>query len=227
VRVLGVDACKAGWVGVALAGGAPRAYVAAAIGGLVNLAEADGSLDVVAIDMPIGLPDHRRRRADELAKAAIGPLASSVFITPVRAALEAPDHPTAVALNRELAGEGVSVQAYGLRVKLLQVDEWVRSCGRRVVEVHPEVCFAALAGEPLTVPKRTWAGVERRRRLLTAAGIVLDGELGLAGHAAGVDDVLDAAVAAWTARRVRRGEAYSLPDPPEVFGDGLPAAIWC
>jgi predicted RNase H-like nuclease len=40
-----------------------------------------------------------------------------------------------------------------------------------------------------------------------------------------VDDVLDA-VAAWTGRRILAGEAASLPDPPEVFSDGWPAAIW-
>jgi hypothetical protein len=56
--------------------------------------------------MPIGLPDRGRRAADVLARAAVGPLRSSVFMTPVRAALEADDHPSAAAVNRELAGEG-------------------------------------------------------------------------------------------------------------------------
>jgi predicted RNase H-like nuclease len=41
-----------------------------------------------------------------------------------------------------------------------------------------------------------------------------------------VDDVLDAAIAAWTARRVARNEAQAMPDPPEVFSDGIPSAIW-
>ncbi|MGZ8808576.1 MAG: DUF429 domain-containing protein, partial [Mycobacterium sp.] len=31
-------------------------------------------------------------------------------------------------------------------------------------------------------------------------------------------DLLDAAVAAWTARRYIRGEARPIPDPPEVMG---------
>jgi predicted RNase H-like nuclease len=39
-------------------------------------------------------------------------------------------------------------------------------------------------------------------------------------HAAAIDDVLDAAVAAWSARRFAKGEATSMPDPPEVFIDG-------
>jgi predicted RNase H-like nuclease len=94
------------------------------------------------------------------------------------------------------------------------------------VEAHPELSFAELAGAPLAVRKSTWAGAEMRRTLLARAGITLTGDLGLAGEQAGVDDVLDAAAAAWTAWRVSQGSARCLPDPPETFSDGLPSAIW-
>jgi predicted RNase H-like nuclease len=253
-RVLGIDACKAGWVGVLRTDGKVTAFVASTIEQLVKQAEHSGSataggdsasataggdrlgddfgseppepLDVVAIDMPIGLPDTAPRKADLLARAAIGRLSSSVFTTPVRAALQAPTHSEAVLINRELTGQGLSIQAYGLRAKLFEVDEWIGRATTRVVEVHPEVSFAYLAGAPLTVRKSTWAGAERRRALLAAAGIPLAGELGLAGLAVGVDDVLDAGAAAWSALRVAQGQAVSLPNPPETFTDGRPAAIW-
>jgi predicted RNase H-like nuclease len=68
--------------------------------------------------------------------------------------------------------------------------------------------------------------MQQRRRLLTSVGIDLDQDFGIAGARVGVDDMLDAAVAAWTARRYVSGEACSLPDPPETFTDGLPSAIW-
>lgn len=42
----------------------------------------------------------------------------------------------------------------------------------------------------------------------------------------GDDDLLDACAAVWTARRVAAGLARAMPDPPEVFSDGVPAAIW-
>ncbi|WP_236789572.1 DUF429 domain-containing protein [Amycolatopsis sp. GM8] len=222
-RVLGVDACKAGWFGVALGDGC--AYVAGTIAELVGRAEADGPVDVVGIDIPIGLPDTTRRQADVLARQAIGRLRASVFITPVRPALSAPDHRTASELNRKLAGEGISMQAFRLTPKLLQVEAWARVTHHRVVEVHPEVSFATLAGEPLTASKHTWAGAELRRGLLGNAGIDLH-DLGSPGRFAGVDDVLDAAVVAWTARRVAAGEARAMPDPPEAFSDGWPSAIW-
>jgi Protein of unknown function (DUF429) len=62
-----------------------------------------------------------------------------------------------------------------------------------------------------------------RRQLLSAAGIVLPDELAAGGAAA--DDVLDAAIAAWSAARKANAEAATLPaDPP--LHDGRPVAIW-
>ena len=224
--MLGVDACRAGWFGIALTGHNFSAYVAGTIDELVGKAETDGPLAVVAVDMPIGLPDRGHRHADVLAKKAIGILRSSVFMTPTRAALDAPDHRTASARNHALTGAGISVQAFSLKPKLYEVQRWVHQTHHRVVEVHPEVSFAQLAGAALTVRKSTWAGAECRRRLLADADVMLANDLGEAGRFAAVDDVLDAAVAAWTARRVLSGQAQPRSNPPEVFSDGLPCAIW-
>jgi predicted RNase H-like nuclease len=195
-RVLGVDACRRGWIAIAVEGGVTGAYFAADIQALVARAEADGPLAVVAIDIPIGLPDRGHRRADVLARAVIGPLWPSVFMTPVREALLAADHAAASAINRELTGQGISIQAFALKAKLLEVERWVRHTTVRVVEIHPEVCFARLAGAPLTTRKSSWAGAERRRALLADAGISIAGDLGGAGAYAAVDDVLDAGAAA-------------------------------
>ncbi|MGW7574959.1 DUF429 domain-containing protein [Streptomyces sp. NPDC054765] len=38
------------------------------------------------------------------------------------------------------------------------------------------------------------------------------------------DDILDAGAAAWTAHRIARMRARSLPDPPERDTDGRPVA---
>ncbi len=227
-RVLGVDACKAGWVGVLIddADGSVRAFVAASIADLVARAETGGAVAAIGIDIPIGLADARMRQADILARQAAGVRRSSVFLTPVRAALGCADFASAVAVNRERTGSGFSIQAYGLKPKVLDVDLWVRACGRRVVEVHPELSFARMAGAPLADSKVTWAGMQRRRALLAAEGITLDGDLGEAGRRSGIDDMIDAAAAAWTARRVARAEASCLPNPPEPLEDGWPCAIW-
>lgn len=225
MRVLGVDACRGGWVGICLDGGGGRAVFGTSIADVVANA-GDEALDVVAVDIPIGLPDNSRRRCDELAKKRIGARSSSVFMTPTRPALEAPTHAAAVVVNRELVQEGLSVQAFGLRHRLFEVEQWLPGAGCRVVEVHPEVCFAEMAGRPLLHSKSRWAGCEERRELLDKEGISLHGQLGAAGARAAVDDVLDAAAAAWTARRVAAGGAFSIPSQPEHFSDGWPCAMW-
>jgi len=227
-RVLGVDGCKAGWIGIALDGNTIRGYLEPTIGELVTEAESDGPLDVVAVDIPIGMPDEGLRTADVEARKAVGnKLISSVFMTPVRSTLNETRHEFASAINRRHTGQGMSIQAFGILPKVREVDTWLRRTGHRsVVEVHPEVSFAMLAGRPLTVRKSTWAGVHERCRLLREAGIEIPANLGVAGTRAAVDDVLDAAVAAWTARRVSQGKAETLPQNPQEFSDGLTCAIW-
>jgi predicted RNase H-like nuclease len=130
-RVLGADACKAGWVGVVLHDGGATVHVAETIAALVADAEVNGHLAVIGIDVPIGLPDTGRHSADMPAYQLVGARRSSVFMTPVRAALEAGSHAAAVHVNREWAGQGVSAQVYGLQSKIFEVDGWVRHAQRQ------------------------------------------------------------------------------------------------
>jgi predicted RNase H-like nuclease len=91
--------------------------------------------------------------------------------------------------------------------------------------VHPEVSFAALARRHLRHPKQTWVGLWERKHLLAGEDIEIPEELGAAG-VAGPADVLDAAVAAWSATRIAAGIAQSLPEHPVRGSDGLVAGIW-
>lgn len=223
-----MDACPGGWIGLAWSGGEEVwAYAEPTVAALVQACTVDGPVALVGIDIPIGLLDSGVRTADTVARSRLGVRRSSVFETPVRAALQAADHASAGAANRTATGRSVSVQAYGLRHRVLEVDAWLRAGADRppVYEVHPEVSFAQMAGRPLPDAKRTWAGAEHRRMLLAREGLFV-GELGPAGRRAHVDDVLDAAAATWTAARILTGDALSLPDPPEPTPDGLAAAIW-
>lgn len=74
--------------------------------------------------------------------------------------------------------------------------------------------------------KHTWAGIEERRRLLVVAGIELPSDLGGAGARAGVDDVVDAAAAAWTVRRFAEERARRLPLEPQYSEHNLRYTIW-
>ena len=221
MRVVGIDGCRGGWVGVVLS-----EHVAAVTGPTIAsiLAEV-GPVEAVAIDIPIGLPVGRPRVADVTAQRVLGARRSTVFATPIRESLEAPTLGEAIALSRARTGTGISAQAYALRSRILEVAAWLPGAGVDVREVHPEVSFAVLSGQPMASSKRTWNGIREREAALATAGIRLPDRLGRAGSLAGVDDVLDAAVAAWTARRVARAEAISFPSPPEDV-DGWATAIW-
>lgn len=221
---MGIDGWVGGWVAVVLADGAFEvALVGTDVGELVSRVP---DAAAVAVDMPVGLADEGLRQADLLGREMLGRRRSTLFVTPTRAAVECEDYPRALAVNRERGAGGFSRQAWALRTKILQLDAFLRSgdAGRPVVEAHPELSFAALAGRVLASGKKTWAGQAERRGLLAGAGIVLPDDLGPAG-AAGPDDVLDAAVVAWTAGRLAAGTARSAPAEPQRFSDGLAAAI--
>lgn len=211
--VLGIDACVAGWVGVLLGqDGRLTVHVATTIDALVAQVRESAAVAVIAIDIPIGLPDNGSRRADELVRDALPGKASAVFRTLTRSAYSA-------------EADDESREAWLLGPKILQIDAWVRGTpGSIVIEIHPELCFARLEGNPILVEKRTEEGITRRRAALARAGIVPPRWYSGAGFAE--DDLLDASVAAWTAVRHLNRESESLPEVPEVFSDGLASAVW-
>lgn len=199
--VVGVDGYRRGWVAVALLDG--RFVDASVHPAIEDVARAFGAAAVIAVDIPIGVPEKGSRVADRAARAFLGRRASSVFATPTRAALEARDYAAARAV-----APSTSSQAYALRRKIVEVGALAVADGR-LHEVHPEVSFRALA-ETLLPPKKTWNGLHVRRAALAHAGVELPDELPAAGVAA-PDDVLDAAVAAWSAARIASGRAETLP----------------
>lgn len=213
--VAGVDATKKGWVAViADESGFREALVVQSI---ADLTPELGDLAVIAIDIPIGLPSKGKRKADIAARKFVGPRRSSVFTTPPRAVIEAPTYAEARDIATRRFGYGVSAQAYALAPKILEVDA-VAQVDDRIIEAHPEVSFRALAGRDLRHSKRTWNGQMERRRLLAGSGITLPDRFSEAGDVP-VDDVLDAAVCAWTAARYASGEAGRLPEPDDIGDD--------
>jgi predicted RNase H-like nuclease len=208
MRVVGVDGTKGGWVSVALEDGHFAGdYV-------LRPLETDfselGDAEVIAIDIPIGFGP---RKADVAARAFLSGAASTIFSTPARDVLERPFGP----------GLGVSAQAHALGPRIVHVTDLAAS-DPRVYEVHPEVSFRAMnGGRPLSYRKRWAGGALERLELLRQNGTELTSIT--AAASVPLDDVLDAAAAAWSAHRIARGLARSLPSPPEQFG-GRAVAIW-
>lgn len=246
----GVDGCKAGWIAIIRRPGQPaETCVTRSFAALVDLLPDDA---VIAVDMPIGLPDftrHGGRGPERLVRPFLGERQSSVFSIPSRAAVYAADedfttierwyeaHGAASRVARETSDppRGVSIQAFGIFSRIRELDRLLiaRPCLRgRVLESHPEAAFWQLnGGKPMALPKKIKgrvnpAGMEERKALLAARGH----DRGFLDRApprgAAEDDFLDAAAVMLVAGRFARGEATSFPDPPGVDGMGNPIAIW-
>ncbi|HEX2419887.1 MAG TPA: DUF429 domain-containing protein [Micromonosporaceae bacterium] len=222
---VGVDAFLAGWVAVELNDGAyARAWAAGSLAVLLSDVATD---TVVGVDIPLGLLDSGWRTADRAAARQLGPRRSSIFAVPPRPVWMAGEYAEANRLCRTLTGGGLSVQAWGLRRRVLEADAYRDDRSHELFEVHPELAFRSLAGAPLEYGKKTWHGQLRRRALLAAAGVEIPDDLGAAGVVP-PDDVLDAAVVAWCAHRIATGVAVPVPDPPDQSDhQGRPIAIWC
>jgi len=219
-RVLGVDGCPGGWVAVALEDGVfAEARFGARFADLVG-----DDATVIGVDIPLG-SNGASRAADREARRLLGRRGPSVFDAPPRDVLDAPDHATANRRCRDRYGRGLSVQAWNLVPKMLEVEPSWHDEPDRIFEVHPELSFTTMGGAPVEHSKRTWAGQRARAGLLAAMGIHVPDELGAAG-AAGPDDVLDAAAVAWSAARIAAGEHRCVPDPPERDDANRPIAIW-
>ena len=209
MAVLGVDGWRGAWVGARLAGRSVTLELldrAAAV-----LAVPD--VEVVGIDMPIGLSDDGTRACDVLARERLHGTgaAGSVFPTPVRAVLAAADYAEARALSR--AGtdppRAPSAQAFRLVEAIRDLDDALgEHPDPRVHEVHPELSFRLGLGG-VRDRKGTATGTVQRLRALRA---VMDVEEALAAAPSGVPmvDALDACAAAWSAQRIAEGTAESI-----------------
>ncbi|MEH3146371.1 MAG: DUF429 domain-containing protein [Methylobacterium frigidaeris] len=230
--VAGVDGCPGGWIAALRDGGDGEVKVRVAPD-LAAICDAPEAPALVAVDIPIGLPDRvgaGGRVAEQRVRPLLGPRRASVFPTSARAVVYAADYAAAIALSRrpETQPFAPSPPANALFPRIRAVDALLRArpdLVPRVFEVHPELAFAGLAGEPLAETKRSAAGAARRRALLARAGLGRAAEQA-PPRGARADDLLDALAALLVAEAIANGRAVSYPDPPERDTHGLPAAIW-
>jgi predicted RNase H-like nuclease len=225
--VLGVDGCNGGWIAASRERGTIHCR---RIARLEELFQAEPPR-VVAIDIPIGLPERGARACDVAARALLGARRSSVFPAPLRALLAASSYEDASRLRERLERKRISKQAWLILPKIAEVDRLLRrSADARTAthEVHPELCFYYLNDErPMRESKRKSAGqVERLALLRKWCGAAV--ERALADRArltCAADDVLDAFAALWTAERIAAGNALVHPANPELDAHGLPMSI--
>ena len=213
MRVIGVDGARGGWLAAALDG-------AVDVDGVTwrwTVEFADLLADpaaVVAADIPIGLPDSGARDCDRAGRQRLGPRRSSVFAAPLRCVLTATSYADARALLAARGAPSMSAQAFGIVRAVAQVDATMTpALEDRVIEAHPELAFASLAG--VLPPKRTPEGAAAREAALQAAyGASIDvaAAVARAPRPAAADDALDALACAWTARCHAAGQTVTLGD---------------
>lgn len=235
----GVDGCPAGWMAAFIRAGQDGARVRV-VRQFADIFSAPEAPAVVAVDMPIGLPERAGpggRAAENAVRPLLGERQSSVFSVPARAAIYAEDYREAcrLALANSEPPRKVSKQLFNIAPKIREVDGFLRgnpTHAPRVFEVHPELAFWRFNGgrslsEPKKVKSRPYApGLALRRELLVAAGVSMEAVNIAPPNGADADDVLDALACAEIARRIHLGAAKPFPDPPGRDAFGLPMAIW-
>ncbi len=236
--VAGVDGCRAGWLSVLrdLTGTAPPQLILLPRFSDILVSDIDAA--IIAVDMPIGLPETicgPGRVAEQAVRPLLGDRQSSVFSIPARAAVMCDDYREACreALLRSEPPRKVSKQAFNIFPKIREIDSLMTpELTGRIFEVHPEVAFWRLNGkEPMALPKKIRnrpnpAGLDERRSLLQGLGYGREFLKQIPPRGAGPDDLIDAAVCAVIAERIARGKATPMPDPPGRDGRGLSVAIW-
>ncbi|WP_256288515.1 DUF429 domain-containing protein [Halobellus inordinatus] len=219
--VVGVDACPAGWVATVLDRDDARIETHR---DFAAVADTYADAERVLVDIPIGLPTTSRRRCDEDASDLLGCRGISVFYPPSAAAIDCDDYETASEAHREDVGHGLSRQAFYIGEKIREVASVVGDdYGGRIREAHPELCFAALNGQPIAYAKSSARGCRLRRSLLADA---LDGAEDAYEQAredyplsdAGRDDLLDSMVLAVVAagKAVAGGPLTTVPADPDA-----------
>jgi predicted RNase H-like nuclease len=230
---VGVDGCRIGWIAAfAFGSGDPATRTGLCLfqtaADIVRWRDRQAEPPVVAIDVPIGLPDRiGDRPCDTAARRLLGRRQSCVFQPPDRGLLALTQktyEEVRISIDERRRTEpnarGLTRQGFGILPKIAEVDSLMRADPRReewLVEVHPEVSFRELAGRDLP-PKRSSAGREARQKQLADQFHDLDEHRETTAwrrRDVGIDDRLDAYVALWSALRFRRGPGHHL-----VLGDG-------
>jgi len=235
----GIDGCRSGWV-AAFVRADPSEVRVRLLPRFADVPAAPESPVVIAVDIPIGLPEragHGGRAAENAVRPVLGARQSSAFSVPSRSAIAAEDYREAcrIALLTSEPPRKVSKQLFMLAPKIREVDAALRAdatLAQRVFEVHPELAFWRLNGgaalnEPKKVKSRPYEpGLTLRRKLLIRAGLPAVAVEASPPKGAGLDDLIDALACAIIARRIHAGEARPFPDPPERDAFGLTMAIW-
>lgn len=225
--VAGVDGCPAGWI-AALWDGAGRltSRLCSSFAEVMAL-----PAQIIAVDMPIGLPERSGRPPEREARAKLGERQSSVFAVPSEKAVYCTDYAQACAVNLRHSDppKKVSKQCFHLFPKMREIDALIAPDHQsRIFESHPELAFWMMNGETsLSLPKKVKGqpyppGLDLRRALLRKNGVPVDGLVhDYRRRDVGPDDLLDACACTLVAWRILMGRSIRFPAHPPLNARGL------
>jgi predicted RNase H-like nuclease len=222
-KCIGIDGCRGGWICAILDNGTVDIRKFASVADIFNEYE---DFAACLIDIPIGLRSSpSQHRPDDDARALIRERGPTIFPAPCRQAVHAPSVAAAYEENERVLGKKLTPLTVGILPKIRETDDFLRhhpEYKNRLLESHPEVCFAALAGATLLTKKDTQEGqFERLSLLCTYTDITLE-TLAMAKdlRCAG-DDILDAVCLAVSAGFAARGQYRTIPETPASDDEGL------
>lgn len=220
--VIGLDGCRGGWIAAIWRGDEIHTKLFRHFADVLT-----EETTVIAVDMPMGLPEQHGRHAEQMARKALKGRASSIFAVPSRAAIAALDYSAACSVNLRHSNppRKLSKQVFHLFAKMREVDAALTPALQALVfEVHPELAFSVMnGGVALRHSKKTIEGERERLRLLAQQGLprLEPSAFGYLRKDVARDDVIDACAAAWSARRILEGKAQHFPQAEERDARGL------
>src|SRR5689334_12601692 len=131
IWLAGIDGCPSGWI-VAFARADLSEVRVRLMARFIDVLTAPDAPAVIAIDIPIGLPErvgYGGRAAENAVRPLLGARQSSVFSVPSRAAIDARDYREAcrIALTTSEPPRKVSKQLFMLAPKIREVDAALRA----------------------------------------------------------------------------------------------------
>ena len=220
--IAGVEPCPGGWLiaGARLQGITAYPQQPEVFATFAEILDYRPSFEVIAIHCHLSFPEEDTaggRTCDKLARQLLGwPRSGAIGSPPSRTYLRTHD------LDLR-ASKGLNpINARMMRRYAEVAEEMQPYRQRQVFEVHPELSFYQLNEDrPMQFSKHTEAGVEERRRLVTAKIPGAEDVLTARLPGVGITHLLDALADMVTARRIAARAVTRLPEDPEWDEQGV------
>lgn len=230
---IGVDGCGEGWFSILI--NRDNQWKTSLYKDIYSFWENNYSAELILIDIPIGLKEKgcQERKCDLEARKILGPgHASSIFPAPCRASIYAQNYKDASNVNSKMTGRKLSLQTWNIVSRIREVNHLLLETNEarsKIRESHPEICFWAFSGYPMSYSKKKPKGILERTELLKSIypqteSVIKNALSTYKKSKVKIDDILDALVLALTAK-MGVNKLNSIPSVCEFDSKTLPMEI--